>query len=108
MNTGLIVNDILQRIDKVTDESDRFVSRILVKFNNGYSLSVIRGPMSYGGRQGLFEIAIFDILGEFCTKCINYIRFGEDINDDVIGWLDESEVKQWALFVSALPMGVRQ
>lgn len=101
-----LTGGIPDRIDKVVDCSDRFVSRILVSFSNGYKLSIIRGDMSYGGASGLFEIAIIDNLGEFCTKRINRLRFCESLNGDVIGWLSEDEVKGWVIYVANLPMEV--
>lgn len=101
---GLIVSGILGNIDSVTDESDRFMSRILVKFVNGYELSIIRGNFSYGGESCLFEIAIFDNFGEFCTKRVFSTRYSESLNDDVIGWQSEDDVKGWAIYIATLPI----
>lgn len=44
-------------VKEVIDSSDKYLTRVRVKFNNGYGLSIIRGEHSYGGRSGLFEIA---------------------------------------------------
>jgi hypothetical protein len=52
-------------------------------FNNGYEASVVKSEYSYGGRQGLYELAIFKD-GEVC--------YDTSITDDVIGYLTEQEV----------------
>lgn len=57
------------------------------------SVSVIRGPHTYGGRNGLFELAM--------------IRYGECVYDtpitnDVIGWLSVSKVLEVLLKVEKL------
>lgn len=99
---NLIISDIPKKIVSMIDNSDRFMSRILVKFVNGYQLSIIRGDFSYGGASGLFEIAIIDNLGEFCTNQVFATRYGKSLNDNVIGWLDECEVKDWAIYIANL------
>lgn len=52
----------------------------IYKFDNGFGASVVSHSGSYGGTDGLFEIAILDKNGE-----ISYDTF---ITGDVIGWLD--------------------
>ncbi len=39
-----------------TDDYDNFRAR--VHFDNNYGASVIRGPFTYGGREGLYELAV--------------------------------------------------
>ena len=50
------------------------------KFDNGYGASVVSHGGSYGGKEGLFEIAILDKNG--------HITYDTPISSDVIGWLD--------------------
>jgi hypothetical protein len=58
-----------------------FTSR--TKFKNGYEASVVKSEYSYGGRDGLYELAVFKD-GE--------ITYDSPITDDVIGYLTEQEV----------------
>ena len=53
------------------------------KFKNGYEASVVKSEHSYGGRDGLYELAIFKD-GEIC--------YDTPITDDVIGYLTMQEV----------------
>lgn len=99
---SLMTNDITHKIREVSNNSDQYMSRLLVTFNNGYALSIIRGSFSYGASQGLFEIAVYDPEDEFCTNRLNMVRFDENLCDDVKGWQTEEEVKQWAIFVANL------
>ena len=52
----------------------------IYKFDNGFGASVVSHSGSYGGTDGLFEIAILDKNGE--------ITYDTPISSDVIGWLD--------------------
>ena len=52
-------------------------------FDNGFTASVIRNEMSYGNRQGLYELAVLK------NDCITS---NTDITDDVLGWLGEKDV----------------
>ena len=45
-----------ETIESVSNASDKIMQRARVNFVNGHSLSIIRGPCSYGGDEGLFEI----------------------------------------------------
>ena len=63
-------------------------------FPNGYTGSVIRHSRSYGGPQGLWEIAVmFD----------GVIVYDTPITDDVLGWQTEEDVKQVLNQIRALP-----
>lgn len=53
-------------------------------FENGFGVSVIRHKYSYGGQDGLYELAILDTNGE--------ITYDTPITDDVIGCLTEEGV----------------
>jgi hypothetical protein len=56
-----------------------------MEFDNGYGVSVICTPFSYGGRQGLYEMAVFHD-GELTYTTV--------LGDDVKGWLTEDEVTE--------------
>jgi hypothetical protein len=49
------------------------------KFDNGYEASVVSHPMTYGGQDGLFEVAVIKD-GE--------IVYDTPVTNDVVGWLD--------------------
>ena len=52
-------------------------------FDNGYGVSVVRTPFSYGGKQGLYELAVFKD-GSIC--------YDTPITSDVIGYLRPEDV----------------
>ena len=53
----------------------------LFKYDNGYGASVVQHSGSYGGQDGLYEIAVLDSSGE--------MSYTTPITDDVIGYADE-------------------
>ena len=53
----------------------------LFKYDNGYGASIVQHSGSYGGKQGLYEIAVLDSNGE--------MSYTTPITDDVIGYADE-------------------
>ena len=57
----------------------------VIHFENGYGASVIKHPRSYGGPDGLFEIAVLKD-GQLC--------YDTPITDDVIGWCDDNKVEE--------------
>ena len=70
-------------------------------FDNHYGVSVIKGPYSYGGKQGKYELAILvmkpsDKYSELC--------YDTPITNDVIGYLTETEVTELMKQVSELPI----
>jgi len=65
----------------------------MVTFNNGYGASVIKTDRSYGGKDGLYELAVlFDGL----------ISYDTPITDDVLGHLTEGEVTELLQKIEAL------
>lgn len=54
-----------------------------VDFPNGYGASVVRSSFSYGGNEGLYELAVIKN-EEIC--------YDSGVTEDVIGYLDETEV----------------
>jgi hypothetical protein len=58
----------------------------IVQFPNGYGASIVQGPHTYGGKDGLYEIAVFGKEGEIC--------YSTPITDDVLGYLSEEEVEK--------------
>ena len=55
-----------------------------IMFNNGYGASVIIGPHTYGGEDGLYELGV---LGK--DKKLTY---DTPVTDDVKGYLSEDDV----------------
>ena len=55
-----------------------------IQFENGYGASIVKGPYTYGGDKGLYEIAVLDSGGE--------ITYTTSITDDVIGYLRPEDV----------------
>lgn len=53
-------------------------------FANGYGASVVSNDFSYGGKKGLFEIAVLDDSGR--------ITYNTPITGDVVGYLDFDDV----------------
>ena len=69
-----------------------------VFFENGWGVSVVRHERSYGGAEGLFEVAVIDHDGE--------IQYDSGITRDVIGWLDYRGVADVMVQVKELPKRV--
>ena len=59
------------------------------QFEN-YKLSAIKTEFSYGGKDGLWEIAVIDKTDAFVTRDIWC-----DLDDDVMGFVTDSELEQY-------------
>ena len=55
-------------------------------FDNGYGVSVVSHTYSYGGKRGLYEIAVLDSNGE--------LTYDTPVTNDVIGYLTEKDVSK--------------
>ena len=53
-------------------------------FENGYGVSVVSHTYSYGGKDGLFEVAVLDKDGN--------LTYDTPVTNDVIGYLTEEDV----------------
>jgi len=53
-------------------------------FDNGYGVSVVSHNHSYGGRDGLYEVAVLDKDG--------LLTYETPVTNDVIGYLSEEDV----------------
>ena len=67
----------------------------VVGYPNGWSFDVVKHTYSYGQKDDLWELAVFDSHEE--------LRYDTPITDDVIGWLSEEEIVAIAQQVAALP-----
>ena len=70
------------------------VEQYTEEFFNGYGVSVIRGEYTYGGKEGLYELAVLKG-GSLC--------YDTCITDDVIGYLSMEQVKDIIQMVQQLP-----
>jgi hypothetical protein len=55
-----------------------------IQFDNGYGASVVKHEFSYGGKDGLYELAVLDTNGD--------LTYETPITDDVIGYLRPEDV----------------
>jgi hypothetical protein len=58
------------------------ISRI--KFDNGYGASVVKGPHTYGGNEGLYELAVIDANDQ--------VTYDTPVTNDVEGYLTEEDI----------------
>ena len=65
----------------------------LYSFPNGYGASVVCHKGSYGGKQGLWELAII-FNGEIC--------YDTTIANDVVGYLNDEQVEDYLNKIEAL------
>ena len=66
-------------------------------FSNGYGVSIVRFPGSYGYSQGLYEVAVIEGTDKEYELC-----YDTPITDDVLGHLDEQDVENIINEVAAL------
>ena len=64
--------------------SVNYPSMSRLSFDNRYGVSVIRTLFTYGGKEGLYELAVLDEHGN--------LTYDTSITNDVIGYLSEDEV----------------
>jgi hypothetical protein len=66
--------------------TDQYMSGVKARmmFENGFGVSVVSHTYSYGGKDGLFEIAVLDEDGR--------LTYNTPVTNDVIGYLNPDEV----------------
>jgi len=93
--TGLSFKKIIEKLDldvKTFDDIDFDFNQDLkgkvgrIVFDNGYGASVVSHQFSYGGKDGLFELAVLDKNGK--------LTYDTPITDDVIGYLTPEKVTE--------------
>ena len=67
-------------------------------YSNGYGISVISNEFSYGGRDGLYEVAILIGDEDDYTLC-----YDTHISNDVLGYLTLEQVMETDKLVQELP-----
>jgi hypothetical protein len=65
-----------------------------IQFENGYGVSVVKTNYSYGGKDGLYELAVLSEDGE--------ITYNTGITDDVMGYLSPEDVTDVMSKIQAL------
>jgi len=65
----------------------------LIEFDNGYGASILCASFSYGGKNGLYELAVLKD-GDLC--------YTTHITNDVLGWLNEDDVNEILLQIQNL------
>jgi hypothetical protein len=72
---------------------DGVISRI--QFDNGYGASVVKHDFSYGGKDGLYELAVIDTKGD--------LTYSTPVTSDVEGHLSEDDVTKLLEQIQQLP-----
>jgi hypothetical protein len=69
-------------------------------FDNHYGVSVIRGPYTYGGKEGLYELAVLYMApGNEYSELV----YDTPVTNDVVGYLTPDDVTRLMAQVEALP-----
>ena len=63
-------------------------------FDNGYGASVVRHEYSYGGKDGLYELAVLSNEGE--------LTYDTPITNDVLGYLTDRDVTEVLIKIQQL------
>lgn len=69
-------------------------------YDNHYGVSVIRGPYTHGGRQGLYELAVIYMGPE---DKYSELVYDTPVTNDVEGYLTPDDVTRLMEQVSQLP-----
>ncbi len=71
-------------------------------FDNNYGVSVVKGPYSYGGRDGLYELAVIHMSPDMSESELDYNN--PVANGDVRGYLTSEDVTQLMKEVILFPV----
>lgn len=70
--------------EQINDAPFMVGKKTRMHFDNGFGVSVVSHSFSYGGKRGLYEIAVLDKNGE--------LTYDTPVTNDVIGYLSETGV----------------
>jgi len=88
----------MPQVEATPDESKHLPTQggvqHIYRFPNGYGASVIQGTYTYGGPDGLWEVAV--LKGE--SLC-----YDTPVTDDVLGYCDDEAVADLLVRIAALP-----
>lgn len=75
---------------------DEFYNGVYSKifFENGFGVSVVKHNYSYGGKLGLYELAVIDNDGD--------LVYDTPITEDVLGYLTPDDVSKYMIMVQEL------
>lgn len=79
----------------------------IFKFDNGRGASVVKNEISYGGSYDEWELAVLLFKDSFDDKAASdeyRLDYDTPITDDVLGWLDDAEVRNILEEIQKLPM----
>lgn len=80
----------------IREKSAHYGIQKIYKFDNGFFASVIRHSFSYGGDEGLWEIAVL-------SGSNQSLDYSTPITDDVVGRLNDSQVENTLKRIAELP-----
>ena len=83
-------NDIIFKTNPMGDD---FGITSRTQFDNGYEVSVVKSEHSYGGKDGLYELANFKD-DEIC--------YDTPITNDVLGYLSDKDVTEVLIKIQQL------
>lgn len=69
-------------------------------YDNHYGVSVVRGPYTHGGRQGLYELAVVYMAPD---DIYSQLVYDTPVTNDVEGYLTPDDVTRLMEQVSQLP-----
>ena len=72
--------------EKIEDAPFQIGVKCRMMFENGYGVSVVSHTYSYGGKNGLFEVAVLDKDGN--------LTYDTPVTNDVIGYLEPEDVSK--------------
>jgi hypothetical protein len=86
-------------------ENDEMGESAAHLFDNHYGVSVVRGPYTYGGREGLYELAVIYMApgDKYSQLC-----YDTPITNDVIGHLEPEDITDIMKQVAELPARVEE
>lgn len=83
------MKEVIWSEDQTVEKRSGYTYR--VPLGRGYAMSILSTQYSYGGQEGLYEIALVGPDG----KLANIRGQVKGFDDDVLGWLTEEQVREY-------------